>query len=146
MGVAPEAIVEKSFSSIGSRDNAALHTSTRNTSTSRFFKFRYFLLRDSSIRNTLTSRFFNSRYFLLRDSSTRNTLTSRFFNSKYFNFENNSPQGYNQKNSSHMILFINSAFVGIFLFSFYDVNEDVALYQCGPLYGYYCNFHHFLTV
>jgi hypothetical protein len=42
MGVAPKAIVEKNFSSIGSRDNIARHTSTQNTSTSKFFNSRYF--------------------------------------------------------------------------------------------------------
>jgi hypothetical protein len=43
MGVAPEAIVEKNIlSSIGSRNNIARHTSTRNSLPAKFFNSRYF--------------------------------------------------------------------------------------------------------
>jgi hypothetical protein len=116
MGVAPEAIVEKSFLSIGSRDNVTRHTSTRNISPAKIFNSRYF-------QEHLVVEF---------QSSTSMKSSIQFF------MKVTAPKAV-IKNLSHMILFINSASVGAILyplyFLFYCINDDVTLPQHGPLYG-----------
>jgi hypothetical protein len=54
---------KKSFSSIGSRDNVARHTSTQNASTSRFFNSRYFQEHLVVEYESTTSKKSSIRYF-----------------------------------------------------------------------------------
>jgi hypothetical protein len=109
MGVAPEAIVEKSFSSTGSRDNIARHTSTRNTSTSKFFNSRYFQRHPFVEFQSSTSMKSSIRYFV-KITAPKAVIKRSFSYDPLYNF------------------FICRRHLFTFYSCFYHVNDDVALH------------------
>jgi hypothetical protein len=109
MGVAPEATVEKNFSSIGSRDNIARHTLTRNTSTSKFFNSRYFqkhLVVEFQSNTSLKS----STRFFAKVTAPKAVIKRSFSYDPLYNF------------------CICRRHLFTFLSCFYRVNDDVALH------------------
>jgi hypothetical protein len=109
MGVAPEAIVEKSFLSIGSRDNIARHTSTQNTSTLNFFNSRYF-------QKHLVVEF---------QSSTSMKSSFRYFVKVI------APKAVTKRSFSYDPLYnfcICWRHLFTFIYCFYRINDDVALH------------------
>jgi hypothetical protein len=88
-----------------------------------------------SIRDTFFFEVLQLEILSLRDPSIRDTLILKITAPKAIIKE----------------FFIDHSFYHLFFcrrhpISFYDVNEDVILHQCGPFHRQYCNFHDFLTV